>query len=122
MLDFTGDLDGKEFTCNAGNLGSIPGLGISPGEGNGYPLHYSYLENSMDKGAWQAIGHGAAKSQTGLRTKHTHSTYRRRNGGPERQEICPTGQWDGQVSDPISGPGFPPLAFQGSVLFGKLPF
>ena len=41
MLDFTGDLDGKEFTCNAGNLGSIPGLGISPGEGNGYPLHYS---------------------------------------------------------------------------------
>ena len=39
---------GKEFTCNAGNLGSIPGLGRSPGEGKGYPLHYSGLVNSMD--------------------------------------------------------------------------
>ena len=44
--------------------GSIPGLGRSPGEGNGNPLHYSYLENSMDRGAWQAIVHGVAKSQT----------------------------------------------------------
>ena len=61
MLDFTGDLDGKEFTCNAGNLGSIPGLGISPGEGNGYPLQYSCLEDSMDRGVWRAMVHGAAK-------------------------------------------------------------
>ena len=76
MLDFIGGLDGKEFTCNAGNLGSIPGSGIFPGEENGHPLHYSYLENSMDKRAWQAIGHGVTKSQTGLRTKHTHSSYR----------------------------------------------
>ena len=44
--------------------GLIPGLGRSPGEGNGNPLHYSYLENSMDRGAWQAIVHGVAKSQT----------------------------------------------------------
>ena len=43
---------GKESICNLGNLGSIPGLGKSPGEGNGYPLQCSCLENSMDKGAW----------------------------------------------------------------------
>ena len=42
------DSAGKESTCNAGDLGSIPGLGRSPGEGKGYPLHYSGLENSMD--------------------------------------------------------------------------
>ena len=46
-------------TCNAGNLGSIPGLGRSPGEGNGYALHYSGLENPMDR-----IVHGVSKSQT----------------------------------------------------------
>ena len=46
--------DGKESTCNAGGLGWIPGLGRSPGEGKGYPLRYSGLENSMDRGAWQA--------------------------------------------------------------------
>ena len=43
---------GKESTCNAGDLGSIPGLGRSPGEGEGYPLQYSGLENPMDAGAW----------------------------------------------------------------------
>ena len=46
--------DGKESTCNAGGLGWIPELGRSPGEGKGYPLWYSGLENSMDRGAWQA--------------------------------------------------------------------
>ena len=46
--------------------GSIPGLGISPGEGNGYPLQYSYLENSVDRGAWQATVHGITESQTQL--------------------------------------------------------
>ena len=50
---------GKEFTCNAGDLGSIPRLGRSPGEGKGYPLQYSGLENSMD-----CTVHGVAKSQT----------------------------------------------------------
>ena len=50
---------GKESACNVGDLGSIPGLGRSPGEGKGYPLQYSGLENSVD-----CIVHGAAKSQT----------------------------------------------------------
>ena len=58
--------DGKESSCNAGDPGSIPGLGRSPGKGNGYPLQYSCLENFMDRGAWRAIVSGAAKSQTQL--------------------------------------------------------
>ena len=49
---------------NAGDLGSIPGLGRSPGEGNGNPLQYSSLENPMDGGAWEATVHGVTKSQT----------------------------------------------------------
>ena len=46
------------------DVGSIPGLGSSPGEGNGNPLQYSCLKNPMDRGAWQATAHGVAKSQT----------------------------------------------------------
>ena len=49
---FPGGSDGKASACNVGDLGSIPGLGRSPGEGNGNPLHYSCLENPMDRGAW----------------------------------------------------------------------
>ena len=48
--------------CNAGDLGLIPGLGRSPGEGNGNPLQYSCLENPMDRGAWWAIVHGVTES------------------------------------------------------------
>ena len=58
--------DGKESTCNAGDLGSIPGLKRSPGEGQGNPLQYCCPENSMVRGAWWAPVHGIAKSQTGL--------------------------------------------------------
>ena len=54
--------DRKESDCNAGELGSISGLGKSPGEGNGYPLQYSCLENSIDRGAWWATVHGVIKS------------------------------------------------------------
>ena len=50
QLDFPGGSDGKESACNAGDLGLIPGSGRSPGEGNGNPLHYSCLENSMERG------------------------------------------------------------------------
>ena len=62
----------KESVCNAGDPGLIPGLGRFPGEGNGYPLQYSYLENSMDRGAWRATVHGVAKSWTRLSNSHTH--------------------------------------------------
>ena len=56
----------KVSACNAGDLGSIPGSGRSPGEGNGNPLQYSCLENPMDGGAWSASVHGVTKSQTRL--------------------------------------------------------
>ena len=59
-----GGLHGKQSACNAGDLGSIPGLGRSPGEWNGNSLHNSCLENSMDREAWQAIVYGIIKSQT----------------------------------------------------------
>ena len=58
--------DVKEFSCNEGNLGSIPGSGRSPGEENGNPLQHSCLENSMDRGAWEVIVDGVTKSQTQL--------------------------------------------------------
>ena len=54
----------KNPLANAGDLGSIPGLGRSPGEGNGNPLQYSHLENPMNRGAWQATVHEVAESQT----------------------------------------------------------
>ena len=62
--DFPGGSDGKESACEVGDLVLIPGLGRSPGEGNGYPLQYSGLENSMDRGTWQATVHGVTKSWT----------------------------------------------------------
>ena len=66
MYDFLGGSDGKEFTYNTGDLGSIPGSGRSPGEGNGYPLQYSCLRIPLDRGAWWAIVHGVIKSRTQL--------------------------------------------------------
>ena len=59
-MGFPGGSDDKESACNAGD----PGLGRSPGEGKGYPLQYACLENPMDRGAWKAIVHRVAKSQT----------------------------------------------------------
>ena len=66
VMGFPGGSDGTESTCNAGDLGSILGLGRSPGEGKGYPLQYSGLENSMDR-----IVHGVAKSGTWLSEFHS---------------------------------------------------
>ena len=70
---FPGGSDGKETACNAGDLGSIPGSGRPPGEGHGNPLQYSCLENSMDRGVWQATVHGVAKSRTRLTLAHLDS-------------------------------------------------
>ena len=64
FMGFPGGLDGKGPTCNVGDLGSIPELRRSPGEGHGNPLQYSGLENPMDRGAWRATVHGVAKSRT----------------------------------------------------------
>ena len=67
MWVFKGGSDGKESACNAEDLGLIPGLGRSPGEGNGYPFQYSYLENPMDRRAWRAMVPGVAKRRTQLK-------------------------------------------------------
>ena len=66
FLGFPGGSDSKESSCNTGDLGSIPGFGRSPGGGNGNPLQYSCLENSVDRGALQAPVCGVANSQTQL--------------------------------------------------------
>ena len=60
---------GKDSACNAGDPYSVPGLGRSPGEGNGNPLQYSCLENPMDKGAWRATVHGVTRVRHDLVTK-----------------------------------------------------
>ena len=60
-LGFPGGSDGKESACNVGDLDQSPGLRRSPGEGDSYPLQYSGLENSMDRGSWQATDYGIFK-------------------------------------------------------------
>ena len=71
MLGFPGGSDGKETACNVGDPGSIAGLGRPPEVGNSNPFQYSCLENSMDKGAWQATVHGIAES--GMTDQVTHT-------------------------------------------------
>ena len=77
-MGFPGGSSGKESACNAGDLGSIPGLGIFPGEGKGHPLQYSGLENSMD-----CIVHGVAKSLTRLSKFHFHLHFRKAISKPK---------------------------------------
>ena len=79
MKGFPDSSAGKESTCNAGDLGLIPGLGRSPEEENGNPLQYSCLENPMDGGAWLATVHGVAKSRTRLTESES-----------EVAQLCPT--------------------------------
>ena len=81
---FPGGSDGQESTCNVGNLGSIPRLGRSPGEGNGSPPQYSCLENPMDRGAWWVTVHEVTKSWTQLSDFHflTH---------PQREAVAHLG-------------------------------
>ena len=68
---FPGGSDGKESACNAGDPGSTPGSGRSPGEENGNPLQYYCLENFLDREAWLATFHGVAKSRTQLSDSQT---------------------------------------------------
>ena len=76
-MGFPGGSDGKEFACNAGDASLIPESGRSPREGNGSPLQYSCLENSMDRGAWQTIVRGVAELD--MPERLTISTQKRRN-------------------------------------------
>ena len=74
-MGFPGGSDGKESACNAGDPSSIPGSERSSGEGNGYPLQYSCLENSMDRGGWQATVHGVARVRHDWATNTSHLKY-----------------------------------------------
>ena len=77
-MGFPGGSEVKASACNAGYLGLIPGLGKSPGEGNGNPLQYYCLENPMDRGAWRGTDHRVAKNQT--QRLHFHFHQCRRHG------------------------------------------
>ena len=82
---FPGNSDGKESACNAGDLDLITGWGRSLGEGNGNPLQYSCLGNSMDRGAWQAIDHWVTQSQAQLKElkmQHEHQDLNSPRRGP----------------------------------------
>ena len=85
MMGFPCGLAGKESAFNVGNLGLIPGLGRSPGEGKGCPLQYSGLENSMD-----CIVHGVAKSRTRLSDFHFYFTMMMRSQFNSVAQSCPT--------------------------------
>ena len=73
-MGFPDGSKGTESACTAGDPCSVPGLGRSPGEGNGNPFQYSCLENSMDRGAWWATVHGIAKNWTPLNDSDTKLT------------------------------------------------
>ena len=104
-LGFPGGWDGEQSTCNSGNLGSIPGLGRHPGEGNGNELHYSCLENSTDIQAWWAIVHVVTKSWTWLNDFHFTSLH-----------------WGGQVaSDSMPRQSLPNKWEQLPALYGLCP-
>jgi len=75
-MGFPGGSDGKESVCSAEDLDLIPGLGRSPGEGNGNPLQYSCLENPVDGRAWQAIVHGVKNRWTRLSETLCKTYYR----------------------------------------------
>ena len=98
---FLGGSDGKASVYKAGDPGSIPGLGRSPGEGNGNPLQYYCLENPRDRGAGQATVHGLAKSQTRL------SDFTCGSAGKE--SVCNEGDLDlipGEGRSPGKGKGY----------------
>ena len=95
--------DVKASACNAGDLGSIPGSGRSPGEGNGNPLQYSCLENPTDRGTWWATVHGVAKSQTRLRDFAIHYIIR------HVLRAFPPGDQTGPYTEQAPMRGLPPI-------------
>ena len=88
-----GSSDSKESACNAGDPGSIPGLGRPPGEGNSYPFQSSCMENSMERGDWWATVHRVTKIQIQLSNSHSHFTFHFHRLKPvphQRIHVCST--------------------------------
>ena len=102
-MGFPGGSDGKESAGNVGDPASNPGSGRSPEDGNGNPLQYSCLENSMDRGSWRAIVHGVRKCQTRLSDSHTH-THTHTHLCVLSRESCPTLCNPTDCSPPSSSP------------------
>ena len=106
-------VSGKELACSAGDLGSIPGSGRSPGEGTGNPLQYSCLGKPMDRGAWRATVHGVAKSRTQTERLNNNNHHKRK--GRDRQlrstaqstDCWTWGRWGarGNLGSPSTSPG-----------------
>ena len=95
--------EGKASAYNAGDLGSVPGSGRSPGKGNDNPLQYSCLENPMDREAWWAIAHGVAKSRT--RLSNFTSKGERCFPGGSLVKNPPVNAGDARISGSIPGLG-----------------
>ena len=100
--------EGKESACSAGQPGSIPGSGRSPGEGYGNPSQYSCLENSMDRGAWQATIHEVAKSWTRLNNwAHTHAIKgEAEEPWQDRKKATPRVHWIGSSEQTLQVASF----------------
>ena len=101
-VSFPHGSDGKESACSVGDLGSIPGLGSSSGEGNGNPFQYSCLEDPMDGGVCLATVHGVTKSWTELSDLQAHTLMwrKRTRGPPEASWAQPVGDFP---QDPAQG-------------------
>ena len=85
LVVLSGSSVSKESACSAGDLGSIPGSGRPPGEGNAKPLQYPCLENPMDRGAWRATVHGVAKVGHNLATKPPPKLLKEERKGKSRE-------------------------------------
>ena len=117
-VGFPGGSDGKSICLQWGDLGSISGLGRSPGEGNGSPLQYSCLENPMDSGAWWATVHGVAKSRTRL-SDFTSWTVALQ--APLSVEFSKQEYWSDLPFPPpgeLPGPGIKPMSLLSPALTG----
>ena len=116
-----GSSDGKESACNAGDLGSIPGSGRWPGEGNGNSLQYSCLEKSMDRVTWWATVHGVTKSWTWLRWLSTPASRVEGFPGGSMVKNLPAMQemwvWSLSWEDPLEED----IATHSSILAWKIP-
>ena len=122
VIYIPGGSDGKESACNAGDLDSIPGLGRSPGEGNGNPLQYPCLENLMDRGVWWAVVHGVAKSRARLSDEHL-LTYMSLSSLLAQMVKCLRTMWEAWVrflgwGDPLEKE----MATHSSTLAWKIPW